>query len=207
MRRTISTVAALALLAIPGALSAQDLAELCDNFPTPVNGQWAEYKAVGNGQEGNIRFAILAADADGKVLELYASNFGGQSMIMQVDVPDYPFAASDITRVVIKAPGQPAMVLPTQLAQLDAMAIPTPTEEECRQAEFIGMEEVVVGGVTYDTYRIRPANQAQAEVWITTEVPFGIVKAVAEDGEMTLLGHGSGAVSSITETPIRMPGM
>ena len=207
MRRVI-LVAALAYLALPGGLSAQDLADLCDNFPAPANGQWAEYRAVGNGQEGNIRFAILpAAGSDGKVLELQVSDFGGQSMIMQVDVPDYPFTSSEITRVVVKAPGQPAMVLPTQLAQLDQMDLPMPTDEECRQAELLGMEEVEVAGATYDTYHIRPANQTRAEVWMTTEVPFGIVKAVAEDGEMTLLAHGNGAVSSITETPIRMPGM
>ena len=209
MRRVVSALAVLALVMVtPTGVLAQDLAAMCENFATPADGHWAEYSAQADGRDAVILFAILSAgDADGKVLELTLSEVGGQSMIMQVSVPSYPFETSDITRVVMKAPGQPAMVLPAHLAQMSEMTLPVPSDEDCLQAEFLGMEDVEVAGTTYETFHIRPADQANTEVWVTTEIPFAIVRAEADQGVMQLLEHGVGAVSSINETPITIPGM
>lgn len=209
MRRVVSALAMLAFTVLsPGGLLAQDLAAMCENFVAPADGQWAEYSAQANGREGRIRFALLpAGDVGGRLLEMTVSEVGGQPMIMQVSVPGYPFATSDISQVVMKAPGQPAMIIPTQLAQMGDFTLPVPSDEECLQAELLGMEDLDVGGVTYETFHIRPASQNHAEAWIATAIPFGIVRAQADEGVMQLLQHGSGAVSSITETPIRMPGL
>jgi hypothetical protein len=187
MRRVVAVYAAFALTILsPGGLFAQDLAAMCENFTAPADGHWAEYSAEANGREGRIRFAILSSDdAGGRLLEMTVSEVGGQSMIMQVNVPSYPFETSDITRVVMKAPGQPAMVLPTHMAQMSDFALPVPSDEDCLQAEFLGMESIDVGGTTYETFHIRPADQRQTEAWVTTEIPFAI----------------------ITETPITIPGM
>lgn len=209
MRRVVSALAMLTIATVtPTGLQAQDLAAMCENFSAPADGNWAEYSAKGNGMEGRIRFAILSAgESGGKLLELKVSDFGGQSMIMQVNIPGYPFGADEVTRVVMKASGQPAMILPSHMVQMSNVTLPVASAQDCVEAEFLGIEDIDVEGVTYEAYHIRPANQEQVEVWMTTEVPFGIIKAESVDGEMLLLEHGVGAVSSITETPISIPGM
>jgi hypothetical protein len=45
-----------------------------------------------------------------------------------------------------------------------------------------------------------------ADVWITQNLPFGMVKSVGKDYEMVLTGHGRGAKSRITEVPTEMKG-
>jgi len=45
-------------------------------------------------------------------------------------------------------------------------------------------------------------------VWVSTDVPFGIVKMVDEDGYgVVLTAYGNDAVPAITEVPQMFPGM
>jgi len=44
-------------------------------------------------------------------------------------------------------------------------------------------------------------------VWVSADVPFGIVRGVvARQGTLELLSFGSGATGSITETPLSLSG-
>ncbi|TFG62563.1 MAG: hypothetical protein E4H28_07500 [Gemmatimonadales bacterium] len=215
MRQTLFMLMVPALLAAPTSLQAQDdlpairLQELCEGFSAPADGQWAEYLAESTERDAKIRFTILPdGDSEGKLLELKVSVMDGQSMIIQVSVPDYPFSPGDGKRMVMKVEGQPAMVMPlSMVGTMAQMELPTPAASDCLNAEFLGMENIDIAGVTYETHHIRPAGQDQAEVWLTTDIPFGIVKAEGGGGVMLLLEFGEGAVSSITETPVTMPGM
>ena len=46
-------------------------------------------------------------------------------------------------------------------------------------------------------------------VWVSKQVPFGMVQSEGKDGKnrMVLAAHGTGATTAITEEPQAMPGM
>ncbi len=67
-------------------------------------------------------------------------------------------------------------------------------------------ESVTVEAGTFSAMRI-PVRQLGKDVWVSTAVPFGIVKMVDEDGYgVVLTAYGNDAVSAITETPQVLPG-
>jgi hypothetical protein len=47
-----------------------------------------------------------------------------------------------------------------------------------------------------------------SEIWVQPDLQFAMVKGILKDGGMMeLTGQGTGAKSSITETPVAMPGI
>jgi hypothetical protein len=82
----------------------------------------------------------------------------------------------------------------------------------CGEGEVIGWEEVTVPAGTFRALHLRPAPEdgTQTDVWASPDVPFGMVRVImtgTEGSEIVLVGHGTDATSSITETPQEMPGM
>src|SRR5690606_26029680 len=109
--------------------------------------------------------------------------------------------------------GQPAMRLPEEmLAQMRAQ-MSSPVAEmasECANAEVVATESVETPAGTFESVRLRASDAEAAddgEVWLSTEVPFGIVKSEGQDASMTLVASGRDATSRITETPGEMPAM
>ena len=74
---------------------------------------------------------------------------------------------------------------------------------------MLGSESVQVPAGTFETHHLRPVDEelGPGEVWVSTEVPFGLVKGEGPDGSLILIESGSGATSTITENPQDIPGI
>lgn len=218
MRYVKRALAALGLIAaLPAAAAAQDMAAICADLEQASVGDWAEYEMDTPQGAGTMRFALIAEGAGatpGPWFELSGS-VGGQNQVLQFRVDDWPFEPQDIQAAVVKMGGQPAMSLPEAvLAQMRSQAsLPMgDLSESCRRSELLGDESVAVPAGTFDSHKIRPAmdeaNQdPDATVWMSRDVPFGIVKTEGADGSMRLAASGDDATSSISEAPQAAPPM
>lgn len=217
MRLLLAVVASL-LAAAP--LTAQDLGEACRSLTEVTVGQWAEYQ-VSSGQEGARPMSMYSAIVGSEEVE-GEEHFWHESkvdspqgtVIVQMLVPDYPFSTSDIKRSIIKMGPQPAMEMPEQMRammQEQSEGEDDPIKdvaEACNELTALGRESVTVPAGTFDALHVRRESDGEvADVWIDTDIPFGLVKATfSQEAELLLTGHGDDATSSITETPRRMPG-
>jgi hypothetical protein len=198
------------VLVLASGLQAQDRAALCGAVGNATVGDWASYEFTdgASGTSGTLRFAVVNRDESDFWYEMTASTAEGEVLI-QMLVPDFPFTPDEVLEVIFKAPGQPAMSLPSQmLGMMKQQMAGNPMfdfAENCAAAEDLGKETVEVPAGSFETFHIRNASD-EGEIWISLDVPFGMIKAVGE-GTVTLTGYGDGAVSSITEEPQAMPGM
>ena len=206
-----SVMLALAgFVVLASGLQAQDRAALCGAVGNATVGDWASYEFTdtASGTNGTLRFAVVNRDASDFWYEMKASTGEGE-VLVQMLVPAFPFTPDQVLDVIVKAPGQPAMRLPSQmLGMMKQQLAGNPMfdfAENCAAAEDLGKETVEVPAGSFDTFHIRNAAD-QGEIWISLDVPFGMIKAIGE-GTVTLTGYGNGAVSSITEEPQAMPGM
>lgn len=208
-------IAAIAWLCLAGAAEAQDLSTLCNQVGDVQVGQWAEYEMKGGGKDGThrMRLAIIGAkpgaDETAYWVEMKMAGKEGE-MITQVLVSGYPYQPDDIEEMVMKAGKEPAMKMPRQMLGMMRGRMPkSPTmgdADRCGQARVVGWESVVVPAGEFRALHFEPVD-SKANVWATQEVPFGMVKVVDEKIELVLLAHGKDAKSSISETPVSMPGM
>jgi len=190
-------------------LRAQDRAAICNAVGNAEVGDWSEYAITDpvNG-DGTLRFAVVNRDESDFWYEMQVTTAQGE-IIVQMLVPDFPFTPDQVMEVIFKAPGQPAMRMPSQMLGMmkDQMAGNPMFDfaENCAAAEDLGTETVEVPAGSFETFHIR--NQGdQGEAWISLDVPFGMIKAAAE-GTITLTAYGDDAVSTITEEPQSMQGM
>jgi hypothetical protein len=213
MRARYVLLAVGCLLTTAPQAVAQEAGEACDAVGKLVVGNWAEYEISGiPGQDvSSLRFAVVGEEAsEGYWYEFKAATSQGP-MIVQLLITGFPFEASDIKSMVVKPGSQPAMKLPAQaLAMARQQMGPNPMidfVEHCADAEFLGSESVTVPAGTFEAWHLESADNL-GEAWISSEIPFGIVKGGAKSGEeMVLTGYGTDATSSITETPQEMPMM
>lgn len=215
MRKVVTTIVALGFFALaPADLFAQDMASICSGLADVEVGDWATYEVDTGDQQHTMRFAFLpegAAGGEGQWFEV-SMNIAGQDMVLQLLVPGWPFGPDDVQGLVMKTAGQPAMRIPASMMSMIQGQMDLPLSdllESCAGSEFLGTESVEVPAGTFDAHHIRPTDENfdQGDVWVSGDVPFGLVKAESPDGSMILIDSGNGATSTIAETPQDMPGM
>lgn len=207
--------AALVSLLCATPLTAQDVEGICAGLEGLALGEWAEYRMDAPfGVTMEVRYAIVGeetVEGEGQYwLELNAALPAG-SMILQFLVPDYPFQAESVRRVVMKmGPGQ-AMEFPEEMAGSmlqQGQSLSEPTIRACNESETIGWETVTVPAGTFRALRVRARLDAgDKDLWLSDDVPFGMIKMTEPDDPdhgLMLLDHGTDAESSITETPQKM---
>jgi hypothetical protein len=212
--RSILTAAAMLTFA-GSSLLAQDLEEVCNEFRQLVVGQWAEYEIASDQGKATSRFAVVGTEeAAGKEHYWYETRMESPmgAMIMQLLIPSYPYEQSDIQQAVVKMGDQPAMIVSDQmLAMMQGRGAENPAQDAasaCENAELVERESVTVPAGTFNAMHLRVGSDAEkADIWVSSEVPFGMVKLQGEGVELVLLQHGKDAKSSITEKPQRMPGV
>ncbi|MFW6089957.1 MAG: hypothetical protein ACODAB_09400 [Gemmatimonadota bacterium] len=216
MRKFTMALAAAALaLAAPASISAQDLSAVCNHMQQAEAGDWAEYATESPQGSGTLRFAMLPEGASGDAgqwLEM-AGEFNGQTSVVQVLVDNYPHTPGDISAVVMKQGEQPAQQLPESMITQVANQIATPVSgiaAVCAESEVVGNEALDVPAGSFDAVQIRPptadaqADTLNTQVWVSTNATFGLVRTESTLGSITLTDMGSGATSSISETPTEM---
>ena len=207
-------LATVASMLCTSAMAASDLGGLCDGTQQVTVGEWAKFATDVPflADKLEARYAIVGTEAfDGKDhywLEVDIPT-GAGSMIMQLLVPGYPYDPSTVRKTVAKmSPDLPAMEYPQALgASMQANdTLSDPIRGACEAAESATKESISVAGGTFDAFRI-PLPRLGKVIWVTPDVPFGVVKMTDADGKgLELLAYGADAESSITETPQRMPG-
>ena len=213
LRRVSLAAAALLLIAAP-QLNAQDQAAACAAVTQSEVGYWAAFGLEGAAAAdvSSLRFALVEREGETNPhwYEFHAETNQGPVTI-QMDVPSWPFKPDEVAGMVLKAPGQPAMRMPQEMiAMMQAQMGDNPMldiAEACTSAEGVGQESITVPAGSFDAFHIREAEE-QADVWLSPDVPFGVVKVSMPDGTvMQLTGFGTDATSGITEEPQTMPGM
>lgn len=208
MNRLLSITLALALF--PATAASQALSELCDELRSIRVGQWAEYSMTAPASpegQGRMRLAIVGTEqADGERHywhEAKAETPMG-TMITQMLVPGFPYNPSGIKRMIVKMGDQPAQdVTGTMLEMMRSQTANMPTLQaadrcgDTDEVEEIGWETVSVPAGSFHALHLR-STEFGADWWISQDASFGMVKFVGAEGlELLLLGHGTGATSSL----------
>lgn len=186
-------------------------------------GKWATYRGTG-GQSGGstLRMAVLSQEPhDGTAYYWYEVSLDDPQhpksrMIMQMLIPGIGDRAGRVRAVVMKTGDQPAMKMPPQMIQMinstPGLNISAEIAKGCQQMEVVGWEQVSVPAGQFRALHMRRAGGAGdamvSEIWVQPDLQFAMVKGIMKDGGvMELTGQGTGAKSSITETPVAMPGI
>jgi len=230
MRHMVYAAGLLAAVAVP--VRAQDV---CTQYrPTPAMGSWAEYQTTRDGQSMKTRVAIVGQEKrDGKDAVWFESTMETPRgrMISEMLVPSYPFEPGSAIETVVKRGDQPAMKMPAGMMGMmrGGQGQPQPSApgqgapgrgmgrgmgrsaaanwmQQCRSLTVVGQESVTVPAGTFKATHLRNASDS-TDVWVSREVPFGMVKSQTAGMTAELSAMGKDAKKSITETPKDMPGM
>ncbi len=234
-RRISSLMLTLALgaTALTGRVAAQtsDRDKICNQVETRgyTVGKWATYRSTG-GQTGGstLRMAVLSQEPhDGTAYYWYEVSIDDPQhpksrMIMQMLIPGIGDRVGRVRAVVMKTGDQPAMKMPPQMIQMinstPGLNISAEIAKGCQQMEAVGWEQVSVPAGQFRALHMRRGggegggggggNAMVSEIWVQPDLQFAMVKGILKDGGMMeLTGQGTGAKSSITETPVAMPGL
>ncbi|HXE82194.1 MAG TPA: hypothetical protein VN513_02540 [Gemmatimonadales bacterium] len=197
-------------------LIAQDKEKVCTDFQNrPMRvGEWADYRWKGGRSEGStMRMALVGTEAvAGKPnywYEIALNDARHGKTILQLLVPGFGFQASSIHGLIMKSGSEPAMRMPQQMVQMMAgqmgQNFAAEFARKCAQMEVAGWEQLTVPAGTFRALHIKDAGE-QTEAWVVPDLYFGVARVQLKDGSaMELTGKGTGAKSSITETPQVMP--
>lgn len=192
---------AMALLGLAAAAGAED----CGDFTKlPPPGHWGEWRAGADG----FKLTLLGQEArQGRTfvrLEVKTVDKGQILISQSLTTIDAPMI---VLEMILKQGTQPAMKLPPEMMKvLGTAAQSNPARVNCgAQTTLVGQETVTVPAGTFAAARYK--DPMLGDVWLSKQVPFGLVKVRSDKGEeLVLVGYGAGATSEITETPIEMPG-
>ncbi len=193
--------------------TAKDLADVCKKIGELSVGQWADYETDAPFVKSlNSRYAIVGEeDYDGTThywLEFNVSNPIGNT-IMQVLIPSYPYQPTAISGLIMQLAPDFVMQYPKDMAGTmsgqGADNLSAPTAQACNESELVGEESVTVPAGTFDAVRVEAQlGGVKQDIWISDQVPFGIVKIADGNGDgLQLMGHGMDATSSVTGTPMK----
>jgi hypothetical protein len=208
----------LFLATVSSPAIATDIGSLCNGSMGLTSGQWAEYAAHAFLIEQDVksRFAIVGAEADHYWFEFEAESPMGDSVtIIKILIPGWPYDPKQVTRAIMQLPriegmdAIPPMEMPPRSVRGENMSDPLLMVcEEIGQGDVETFQEsVTVAAGTFSATRV-PVRQLGKDVWVSTAVPFGIVKIADDEGfGVSLTAYGNDARTAITETPQALPGM
>ena len=194
--------------------AASEIEALCSGEAGLSNGQWATYASDAPFMKEKLknRYAIVGMEADNFWLEYEAAMpMGNGAMVMKILIPGWPYAEGAVTRVIMQMPtmqgmdAMPPMEMPPSSIQKDDLA--DPIRMACAEVQNGVVETVTVPAGTFSALRI-PVKQLGKDIWISSDVPFGVVKLADTEGKGTALtAYGDDAKSAITATPHKVPGV
>jgi hypothetical protein len=205
--------ASFMLTACAAPLAANDLRDVCASLADPAPGQWATYRVDGFGNEQfEARYAIVGKESvDG--VDHYWFEYempmpvGDMSIILKLLVPGFPYTSEDVSRTIVKMPGMPAMDSPAMAASMQRQGgdnLSEPLRRACGATESVESLSVTVRGGTFDAFKVTPGGNFGKDIWLSADVPFGLVKMAEPDGKgLELVAYGSDATSVITEVPVQ----
>lgn len=179
-----------------------ELKKIYQGFKTAKKGDWAEWKIIG--EEGNpiIKYVFVGEDIiDGKRcygFELSGAfqQFAAAGQIWFSKEDNLPI------KYVAKTP-QGVFCLPPINYKVQEEATPSPTTPEEYKPESIIDFNYEIGSFTTEsgkTIKVVKIYKEDQEVWVSSQVPFGMVKIISEGKtRLELKDFGSGAPTEITK--------
>lgn len=204
----------LSLAVLLGVASAGRAQETCiEQLKFPEVGRWAEYQALYNKKDPyTLRYAVVGGERRGgkdlKWLELrMTGKKKEQNMVYQMLVPGSAAELGNVEEIVMKPGDKPAMKMDGMMlkmirAQMEKQSF---LNDACKDVTLVGPESVTVPAGKFRTRHFR-SDKYTTDSWLSSDIPFAMVKSVGKNYEMALTSHGDGAKSSITEAPQSMGG-
>ncbi len=199
---------------LPTMATASGVGELCSGSVSLSDGQWARFAVDAPFMKDRLdsRYAIVGTEESDYWMEYeIATPMGNGSTIMKVLIPSWPYAEGAVKRAMMQLPtvvgmeGMPPMEMPPSSIKKDDPA--NPIRMACAELEKGVDESLTVAAGTFSTTRI-PLRREGKDIWLSSEVPFGIVKFADEDDKgMELMAFGGDAEPGITAEPQKIPGM
>lgn len=187
-------------------------ANCLDQIQFPERGRWAEYKGSYKEDPYTMRYAVIGGESrGGKNLQWIEMRMTGakkdRNVIFQVLVPGSLADLSKVQEVIFKPGDQPALkvsgpMLNMLRGQLEKELL---FAKICNGVSLVGKEKVKVPAGRFQSLHYRSADSADS--WVSRDVAFSVVKSTGKNYQVELAGQGTGAKSSITETPQTMGGM
>ena len=202
----------LTLAVLGGAAPSAGAQETCiQQMRFPEVGRWAEYNAAFKQNEPyTMRYAVIGEESrEGKALKWLELRTTGNKkdgdIVYQMLVPGSVTQLGDVHEIVMKHGDKPAMKMDGMMLDMikGQMQKQSFLSDMCRDVSLVGSEKVSVPAGEFQAGHFRSDKYA-SDTWVTTAVPFSMVKSTGKDFELTLLRHGGGAKSSITEKPTAM---
>ncbi len=213
MRGTLAGMLSLSLVAAPPVQGQEQGQDCLAEVKMPEVGQWAEYTGVMNKDPYTLRYAVVGAEErEGKPMKWLELKMVGakkdQSMVYQVLTPGNPAEMDQAQEIVFKPGDKQAMRMSGMMmkmirGQLQKNSV---LGNLCEGVSRAGEETVTVPAGTFEAVRYHDSKH-DADTWIVPDRPFVMVKSKGKDFDLSLAASGSGAESSITETPQEMPGL
>lgn len=199
----------LSLAVLLGVTSAGRAQESCiEQLKFPEVGRWAEYQALYNKKDPyTIRYAVVGRERrEGKDLKWLELRMIGEkkdrNVVYQMLVPGSAEELADVKEIVMKAGSKPAMKMDGMMlnmirAQMEKQSF---LNDLCKDVALVGPESVTVPAGKFQTRHFR-SDKYTSDSWLSSDIPFAMVKSVGKNYEMALRSYGAGAKSSITEKP------
>jgi len=194
--------------------TAAGIGELCSGSISLAEGQWARFAVDAPFMKDRLesRYAVVGTEGSDYWIEYeVAMPMGNGTTIMKVLIPDWPNAEGAVKRAMMQLPtvegmeGMPPMEMPPSSIKKDDPA--NPIRMACAEVEKGVEESLTVTAGTFSTTRI-PLRRLGKDIWLSSDVPFGIVKFADEDDKgMELMAFGGDAEPGITAEPQKIPGM
>jgi len=207
-------VSILGTTLMPAFAAASGAGELCSGSVSLSDGQWARFAVDAPFLRDRLesRYAVVGTEGSDFWMEFeVAMPMGNGSTIMKILIPDWPYAEGAVKRAMMQLPlgegtdAMPPMEMPPSSIKKDDPA--NPIRMACAELEKGVDESLTVAAGTFSTTRI-PLRREGKDIWLSSEVPFGIVKfADADNKGMELMAFGSDAEPGITAEPQKIPGM
>ena len=217
IRMSTSKIVLIAMLGaglLTNFAAAAGIGELCSGSISLSDGQWARFAVDAPFIKDRLdsRYAIVGTEGSDYWLEYeIAVPMGNGTTIMKVLIPSWPYVEGAVKRAMMQLPtvegmeGMPPMEMPPSSVKRDDPA--NPIRMACAEVEKGVEESLTVTAGTFNTTRI-PLRRLGKDIWLSSEVPFGIVKFADQDDKgMELTAFGSDAKPGITAEPQKIPGM
>ncbi len=192
--------------------TAADVSALCSGSGNLSNGIWAKFATDAPFMQEKVegRYAVVGEEGGLYWLEYEVGMpmGGGAAVVMKVLVPNWPYTDDAVKRAMMQLPGMESMApmeVPPDSVQKDNLS--DPLQMACDEADEGTRESVTVPAGTFSALRV-PVRKLGKDVWLSTEVPFGIVKMVDDGGKgLEIIAFGNDAEAAITEAPRKVPGV
>jgi hypothetical protein len=179
----------------------------------PEVGRWAEYQALYNKKDPyTIRYAVVGGEKrGGKDLKWLELRMKGEkkegNIVYQMLVPGSVAELGKVEEIVMKPGDKPAMKMDGMMLKMirGQMEKQSFLDDACKDVTLVGPESVTVPAGKFQTRHFR-SDQYTSDSWLTSDIPFAMVKSVGKNYELALTAYGDGAKSSITEVPQSMGG-